>query len=67
MSHTDKFECKQCGVKVTLKHDVFRAEMFDNLCGDCWISRGGIYYEKPRKGHVNNKSSKRQRAMGACG
>ena len=66
MSHTDKFECKQCGVKVTIKHDVFRASMFDYLCSDCYLSRGGIYYEKPGRGH-DNKSSKRQRAMGVCG
>ena len=62
MSHTDKFNCKQCGVKVTIKHDVFRAYMFDNLCGDCYLKRGGIYYEEPRRVRGNGKMP---RAMGA--
>lgn len=62
MSHTDKFNCKHCGVKVTIKHNVFRAEMFDYLCSDCYLERGGIYYERPKRVRNNGQI---QRAMGA--
>jgi hypothetical protein len=58
MSHTDKFNCKKCGIKVTIKHDVFRAEMFDNLCSDCYLERGGIYYDNDSRLGRDNKRQK---------